>query len=432
VAQNMNPDRNSSNLFSYANPYLLEAVLHTTKICEVHASEDIVDIGGTKLWSAGKCVDAHLIERLSDRRLRKPIELCILCRDPVATSGIVAVVESLISENEAFRHLVAPQLDAVVKAIRGATPNPTELLLITVLRHGPREIHSHAAAVTAIALALAASSGLPAPLLQQLVHAGMLHDVGELYMDSALFRGALSPGKERQIMEHAVLGARATLELAKTGPDIALAIRQSHERLNGSGYPDALSERVITTLAKPLLVAEGIASLVVHTQNGLIRASIATRLVPGEFPQELINTIHKQSRNSVFSTMLAAPMRQAVVDKLLWAQKVSQQIAGTLKLHDGALLAVEEQALLGRVGTALSIVRRSISTTGALESMSGDASSDDRRASDEFEAEAVSQEVMYRLRRLLVELCGALERDWMVRGRPQIEEFVTMLQAGLG
>jgi len=417
----------AADLFLYANPHLLEAILRTTEVCEVHASEDIFDIGGIKLWSGGKPVGPHLIERLSNRRLRKPIELCIFCKDPVTVAGILDVMEGLIAENDAFRRLVTPQMDPVVRAIRSTTPNPTELLLVSVLRYGPRQRHSHAAAVTAISLALAAATGMGASALGRLVHAGMLHDIGELYMDPALFEGRLSPSTERQIMEHPMFGAHAVRELVKGGHDVAQAIGQSHERLNGSGYPQAISASGIGTLAQPLIVAEAIAGLLAHDPNGLGRASIATRLVPGEFPREFVNLIHARSRNSVFSEMLSVSARHSIVERLLWAQNAAQKVSEILRSDEGIVLSDEEQRLVDRVDDVLSVVRRSISATGAIESLSDDATRNDERASEEFEAEAVSHEVNYRLHRLSIELNGALERDRTPTGRVQFERAVALL-----
>jgi hypothetical protein len=380
-----------------------------------------------KLWAAGKPVDAHLIERLSDRRLRKPIELCILCSDPVQTSGTLEVIESLVAENEAFRRLVAPSLDAVVTAIRAATPNPTELLLISVLRHGPRERHSHAVAVTAIALALASTSAIPERARERLVHAGMLHDVGELYMDPQLFEGRLSSDMEQRIMEHPVLGSRAVLELARSGHDVAQAIRQSHERLDGSGYPDAAKGDAITPLARPLLVAEAIAALLLDAEHGLVRASIATRLVPGEFPREYVNVIHAQSRHTVFSEMLTDVERRTVSETLVWARDVSHRIAADLQANTPPQRSVEEGALLARVESILWSVQKSISATGAVEALSGVFALEEEGAHAEFEARAVADEVTYRLRRLVVELSGALESDLSGRARTLLEEIVASL-----
>lgn len=418
------------DLFSYPNAHLLDAILKTTEAREVHALEDIYDVSGIKLWSAGRPVSTHLIEKLSGRKLRKPIELCIYCKDPVATSGALEVLESLLEKSDSLRRLVSPELDAVVKAFRSAQPNPTELLLITVLRHGNREMHTHAVAVTALALAFGASMGYSPMTLQRLVHAGMLHDVGELYLEVALFEGALTPSIERKIMQHPSLGARAARELARLGSDISQAICQSHERLDGSGYPEAADDATVTSLAKPLLVAESIANLLLYAPDGLARASIATRLVPGEFPRELVSTVHARSRISNFADPLTPAARDAVAHNLTWAQEAYIKIRAILESDPEIHGADDSAALYRRIRNVLSVVWKFISATGAVESLVHDSELHPELAPEECESAAVSGEVTYRLHRLSVELCGVLEGEIPSRDRNRIEQVLSILQAG--
>jgi len=153
----------------------------------VHASEDTFNANSIKLWAAANSVDARLLERPTARRLRKPMELCIYCKDPVGESETLDAVESVVASDEALRRLISPNMDAVVTSIRDAVPNPAELLPIFVLRYGEREIHRHAVIVTMIAVAIAAACGYSRTALPQLEHAGMLHDVGELYLDPTPF-----------------------------------------------------------------------------------------------------------------------------------------------------------------------------------------------------------------------------------------------------
>ena len=63
--------------FLDSNEHFVQAMLSASSHCAIHASEDIYDINGLKLWASGQPIGDRLLERLSHRRLRKPIELCV-------------------------------------------------------------------------------------------------------------------------------------------------------------------------------------------------------------------------------------------------------------------------------------------------------------------------------------------------------------------
>ena len=74
--------------FLEANEHFVRAMVAASAHCPIHASEDIVDANGMKLWARGQPIADRLLERLSNRRLRKPIELCVYASDPIAAAGI--------------------------------------------------------------------------------------------------------------------------------------------------------------------------------------------------------------------------------------------------------------------------------------------------------------------------------------------------------
>jgi hypothetical protein len=61
-------------------------------------------------------------------------------------------------------------------------------------------------------------------------------------------------------------------------------VAEHHERLDGSGYPHALQRDAVSPLGRMLAVAEAaLAALRSQPQPSLARASVALRVVPGEF-----------------------------------------------------------------------------------------------------------------------------------------------------
>jgi hypothetical protein len=149
--------------FGYANKHLLAAILKTSDSREVHASDDIFSVSGVKLWARGKPVTSQLVQRLAGIHVRKPVELCIYCNDPGSESAVQDTVDRLLAENDALRRLVSPHVDAIREAVRHAIPDPVELLLISVLRFGSREIFTHAVIVMMVTVAPTAASRYSPP-----------------------------------------------------------------------------------------------------------------------------------------------------------------------------------------------------------------------------------------------------------------------------
>jgi putative nucleotidyltransferase with HDIG domain len=93
---------------------------------------------------------------------------------------------------------------------------------------------------------------------QELAHtAGLLHDIGHFALsDRVAERGrALTEEDWTAIQRHPELGADMLKDLGMYGP-VAEIILAHHERVDGRGYPMALTEAEIPQIAKIISVAE--------------------------------------------------------------------------------------------------------------------------------------------------------------------------------
>jgi response regulator RpfG family c-di-GMP phosphodiesterase len=75
----------------------------------------------------------------------------------------------------------------------------------------------------------------------------MLHDVGKIGIpdDILLKPGRLTGSERRKMQEHAELGERLLAHVPLLNQEGARVIRSHHERWDGNGYPDRLSEETI-------------------------------------------------------------------------------------------------------------------------------------------------------------------------------------------
>jgi HD domain-containing protein len=285
--------------FLQANPHFVRAMVAASSNCPIHASEDIHDATGLKLWSRGRSIDHQLLERLSERRLRKPIELCVYAVDPVASAAIAREIEVRVSGSADLMQALGSDLARVLKVVSGIVPSPTELMLLSVMRHGCGDMMGHAALVCAVSLAVAAAIGVHADLMRTLARAALLHDIGEIYLPPSPVDSPvrLSSDRIREIRTHVVIGAQVAIELARSGQAVGHLIALSHERLNGSGYPRGVGVDDLPLPAQALLFAEAIADLLGSQTNGLRRAAVAARLVPGEFAPDMVDWVSRHGRS---------------------------------------------------------------------------------------------------------------------------------------
>jgi putative nucleotidyltransferase with HDIG domain len=115
----------------------------------------------------------------------------------------------------------------------------------------------HAAAVARFARDMAESVGMDEHQ-QELAHtAGLLHDLGHFALsDRVAERGrTLTEEDWVAIQRHPELGADMLKDLGMYGP-VAEIVLAHHERIDGRGYPNGLSESEIPEIAKIISVAE--------------------------------------------------------------------------------------------------------------------------------------------------------------------------------
>lgn len=391
----------SPHVFEDTNANFVAALRQVGGNRALYAAEDIYDAGGSKLWAKGKPIDEHLWERLADRRLRRPLETSVVAEDPVDVRDVADRIERLALTRPGLAPLAAPHLHRIIEIVQGIGLNSTEMTLLTVLREGEREMFEHACAVTAVALALALGGGRPLPV-QALARAALLHDVGEIYVNPRLFASPtlLSPQEHRQLIAHPVVGALAARQLAHVSEEVAAAVEQSHERLDGSGYPGGRHGAALVAIARPLLAAEAVTGMLVAGEpHGLRHAAIALRIVPGEFPPEyvsLINGLRGPPAEPDFAGAEPAALRDALV-QIVATIEAARLLIGRL---DGALIARDLRAALDRVDAKLGRCQWALHATGVGDFAAGGGAID----VDPVEVRAVRSELRFRIRSAAREL----------------------------
>ncbi|MDQ6817048.1 MAG: HD domain-containing protein [Actinomycetota bacterium] len=117
--------------------------------------------------------------------------------------------------------------------------------------------HRHAGGVGAFAKGIGDRLGLGAQTVRDLGRAAQLHDIGKLGISNRILDkpGPLTEAEFAQVKGHPVL-TRRVLERTPCFEELALLASSHHERLDGSGYPLALTEQDLTMPMRVLAVAD--------------------------------------------------------------------------------------------------------------------------------------------------------------------------------
>ncbi len=123
----------------------------------------------------------------------------------------------------------------------------------------------HQERVTRLARAIALEMGLDKERVEAIEIAGVIHDIGKLYVPAEILSKPtkLSDLEYSMIKMHAQVGYTILSKIDFPWP-IAQIVHQHHEAINGSGYPQGLAGKDILLEAKILCVADVVEAMSSH------------------------------------------------------------------------------------------------------------------------------------------------------------------------
>jgi HD-GYP domain-containing protein (c-di-GMP phosphodiesterase class II) len=130
-------------------------------------------------------------------------------------------------------------------------------VLLSALSERSVELATHVGMVGEMAGRLAAAMGLQGELLEQIMQAAELHDIGKVAIPEAILNkpGPLSDEEWAFMRKHTLIGEK----ILSAAPALAAAgrlVRSSHERYEGGGYPDGLAGEDIPLGARIVAVCD--------------------------------------------------------------------------------------------------------------------------------------------------------------------------------
>jgi len=382
-----------SAAFLTANPHALATIMEASETKSIIASRDIFEVSGIKLWARDQPVSSALQRKLLDRQLRSPLETCLLAEDGVTSHSLLQAAQALVERDTPLAVLLRPHAAKIVREVSHLPLHPVVQLLLTVGQASRPESFDHAVQAMAFSGALMAAHGGTVAELRLAMLCGLLHDLGEMYIDPRYGEAdadrILDLVSYRQLVVHPHVGQLLISQLTDYPSAAARAVAEHHERMDGSGYPHALRRDDISPLGAMLAVAEASLGVLRGERPYLSRISVALRVVPGEYDLGWVGCIADAARaQPALHAELGTAEVQARLTRLDVALSVAQVSAHELASDGGSA------ALDGALGLAQHLLTRL--RTGCYAS--GLWSTEAVTAQDAAEIEAIEDELFFRLR----------------------------------
>lgn len=239
----------------------LQAVAHCGDKRPLLVSQPIFSSNGIKLLDTGAKIDSRILDRLFGHTLAEPIDRCLTSPDAVRHADLLEGAREQLAASPLLAHLDAAGARNSARAwsALAACPLPPAIAMrLTVLRDATPAVYAHCLRAAFLALFIGSSAGWSDTDLQSLATAALLHDLGMMHADPALFESGkpLDATARRSLVAHPLLGEIVARAEPLLSPMVAHAIAQHHERLDGSGYPHALQGEAICSFARALMLVE--------------------------------------------------------------------------------------------------------------------------------------------------------------------------------
>jgi hypothetical protein len=386
------------------NPHFLARLLDLTSVSDVIALEDILDERGMRIVGRGSRVTSGVKEQLRQLRLKRPLEACIGVENAVNAGRILTVATKMAETSLPVGRLI--------RSVGGHGPSPLALLarvefghamglMMPLVERQGKDAFEHTVMVGLVSACLAKRLKLSEDDQMSAALAGLLHDIGELYIDPAW----LAPGRRLlahewiHVVSHPRVGQMLVNELDAFPVAVGRAVAEHHERFNGSGYPRQVAGNTISPAGQAVSVAEMVAGLLTH-ENPLERAELALKIIPGEHAPDLLSAISGALRTHGGKPRQVAvdPCGGESVERLFW--RISSIIEAGENLLEGARAGRSEkiQEMLQRTIDRIKLVQRAFISTGLDVYMQEGHDMADPTQYIQFEKAVATREIQWRLR----------------------------------
>ena len=335
----------------------LQAVAELGARQSLKTSQAIYNAQGVMLLGGGARVDQGLYERLVSHRLSVPLDECVEADASVTGVALREAAEAAMQRWPFFGQMGQQgRMRSMLLEAIAAIPLPKPIALhLTVARHTQPALFDHGVLMGLLCAHLVREGGGMQGDMTEAAAAGVLHDIGMLHMDSTLLGTgeALSGDELKPLYVHPITASVVMGRFPEYPKEVLRAVVEHHERLDGSGYPRALTGEQMSPLGRLLSLAEVVTAMFDGERRfPEQRVSLLLRINPRRYDPALVPSIHRLLRSVPTPLEVAsAPPEESIetlrrLDGLLtdWHSAVAAMLPRLGAAERKMLLPVSEQA----------------------------------------------------------------------------------------
>lgn len=159
-----------------------------------------------------------------------------------------------------------PESLSHVKDIKNTVENTVSIILkddsilssaLSIFSHD-YYTHTHSIHVKVYALCLGKHMGMSKAKLEALGTSALLHDLGKSKIPKEIINknGKLTNSEFKKMMNHPSYGYEIARKLNITNKNVLSGIRNHHEKMDGTGYPDGLKKTEISEFARIIAICD--------------------------------------------------------------------------------------------------------------------------------------------------------------------------------
>ncbi|MDP1637754.1 MAG: HD-GYP domain-containing protein [Candidatus Nitrotoga sp.] len=237
--------------------------LNTLKNCgvtEIWIDTNIgldVDTGVTALSQQEEELKVESELRKIEQTSQKTVALVSLQNELIVAKKLhTQTKEAVVSIFSDIRMGNTLKLDATVSLVneinQSIARNSSALISLSRLKNADNYTYLHSVAVCVLMIALGRQLGLQDEELQQVGIAGLLHDIGKIFIPNEILNkpGKLTNEEFNIVKTHPLKGWEILKDCSGVSELTLDVCRHHHERVDGKGYPDKLSGEALTLFAR--------------------------------------------------------------------------------------------------------------------------------------------------------------------------------------
>lgn len=230
----------------------------------VTCAEDIYSEDNVKLIAKGTKVDSKAYATLIKHKLQLPLDESLTTENTCSIQTIIEDATHLMDSSTTLKQFLAktsPSQSIADLLSEHRFPESIAFKL-TIAKSEFPDLYQHSLVVVCLCYYLSQNIEIEASTITQTLLAALFHDIGLLHIDSTLFQHQRPLSNEERkflhvhvIVSHLLINSHDCYQ-----GEIANAILEHHERIDGSGYPNGKSFTTLSLGGQILAIAEVMAS----------------------------------------------------------------------------------------------------------------------------------------------------------------------------